>query len=149
DLAGWQHEVWVDCMHLDGPFLAELANVSGDLRWRELAVDLLLSHAHVLQDEAIGLFSHGFDGSTREANHVFWGRGQGWALLGLLDTLLALPADHPEIRQRFVALVDALARCESDSGRWHTVVDVPDTSVETSISAFVALAVGSAIASGI
>jgi unsaturated rhamnogalacturonyl hydrolase len=149
DLAGWQHEVWVDCMHLDGPFLAVLANVSNDCRWRDLAVDLLLSHAGVLQDERTGLFSHGFDDLAGEPNGVFWGRGQGWALLGLLDTLLALPADQPEIHQRLTALVDALARCECASGCWHTVVDVPATYVESSVSAFVALAVGLAITRGV
>lgn len=91
DLAGWEHAVWVDCMHLDGPFLARLSNVSGDARWRELGVDLLLAHARILQDDRTGLFSHGFDDASGRPNGVFWGRGQGWALTSLLETLVALP----------------------------------------------------------
>jgi unsaturated rhamnogalacturonyl hydrolase len=142
DLRGWEHEVWVDCMHLDGPFLAQLALTTGDERWADLAVDLVLSHARVLQDERSGLFSHGFDDATGRPNGIFWGRGQGWALLGLGDTLAALSHTHParqEIAERGRALADGLRRTESARGCWHTVVDVSHTYVEPSVGAFVAL----------
>ena len=150
DLAGWENEVWVDNMHLTGPFLARLGAATGDAHWHDLATDLLLSHARVLQD-ADGLFSHGFNDATGEANRVFWGRGQGWALLGLTDTLAWLPPDHEarrEIGERLGALVDGLARTESAPGLWRTVVDQPETYIESSVGAFVALGVGEAVARG-
>lgn len=152
DLSGWSTEVWVDCMHLDGPFLARYATVGDDPVWSDRAAELLLSHASVLQDDGTGLFSHGFDDLTGHPNRVFWGRGQGWALLGMVDTLAALPRDHPaeaEIVQRARALIDALARHEDGAGRWHTVVDCTRTYLEASISAFVALGVQRAIRSGL
>ncbi len=145
DLAGWEHEVWVDCMHLDGPFLAHLSVVTGEPRFADLAADLLLRHARVLQDERSGLFSHGFDDASGERNTVHWGRGQGWALLGLVDTLHNLPPEHParaEATDRLHALVDGLASTEASPGAWHTVVDAPETYVESSVGAFVALGVG-------
>lgn len=152
DLHGWATEVWVDCMHLDGPFLARYAAMRGDPVWSDLASELLLSHARVLQDDRAGLLSHGFDDLSGHPNRIFWGRGQGWALLGLVDTLAALPVDHPattEIAQRARALVGALARHEDGPGRWHTVVDRTTTYVEASVSAFVALGVQRAIQAGI
>jgi unsaturated rhamnogalacturonyl hydrolase len=148
DLAGWEHEVWVDCMHLDGPFLAALAGVEHDDRWADVGAEMLLSHARVLQDERTGLFSHGFDDASGRSNGVFWGRGQGWALLGLVETLQALPAGHAalgEIAQRLLRLIDGLATCEVLPGAWHTVVDAPDTYLEPSVAAFVALGVGHAL----
>lgn len=148
DLVGWEHEVWVDCMHLDGPFLAHLAIATGDPSWAGHAADLLLSHARVLQDERSGLFAHGFDDATGRANGVYWGRGQGWALLGLADTAEHLSLDHParpEIRQRLAAQIAGLAATEARSGAWHTVVDAPETYLEPSVGAFVALGVGRAI----
>jgi rhamnogalacturonyl hydrolase YesR len=151
DLAGWEHEVWVDCMHLDGPFLALLGQQTNDSARQALAVELLLSHARVLQDDASGLFSHGFDDATGLPNRVHWGRGQGWALLGLVDTLHGLPADHAgteEIRERLTALVAALARNEQETGVWSTVVDQHDSYYESSVSAFVAIGVGRAIERG-
>jgi unsaturated rhamnogalacturonyl hydrolase len=152
DLVGWEHEVWVDCMHLDGPFLAALARVETDERWADIGADMLLSHARVLQDERTGLFSHGFDDASGRANAVYWGRGQGWALLGLVETLHALPAGHAavdEIAQRVLRLIHGLAGCEVLPGAWHTVVDAPDTYLEPSIGAFVAFGVGRALDGGL
>jgi rhamnogalacturonyl hydrolase YesR len=148
DLAGWEHEVWVDCMHLDGPFLALLGRQTNDPARMGLAVELLLSHARVLQDEVSGLFSHGFDDAAGQPNRVHWGRGQGWALLGLVDTLHLLPPDQPgadEILDRLEALVAGLARNEQEAGTWSTVVDRHETYLESSVSAFAALGIGRAI----
>lgn len=151
DLAGWEDEVWVDCMHLDGPFLARLGRLTNDPARIDLAVELLLGHARVLQDEGSGLFSHGFDDASGKPNRVHWGRGQGWALLGLDDTLHAIPREHPgagEIQQRLTALVAGLARCERQPGAWSTVVDRPASYAEASVSAFAALGIRRAIARG-
>lgn len=152
DLREWEHEVWVDCMHLDGPFLTKYGTMTGNDDAVDLGADLLLSHARVLQDEVTGLFSHGFDDATGRRNHRHWGRGQGWALLGLVDTLRELPAAHPdrpEARQRLAALVNGLAATEASLGQWSTVVDHPETYLEPSVSAFVALGVNRAIRSGL
>ncbi len=143
DLHGWEHAVWVDCMHLDGPFLTLLSACTGDRGWAELGGVLLLSHARILQDERSGLFAHGFDDQAGRANGVHWGRGQGWALLGLTDTLDHCP--NAEIAQRLAALVAGLADTEANSGAWHTVVDDSKTYIEASVAAFVALGVGRAI----
>jgi unsaturated rhamnogalacturonyl hydrolase len=150
DLPGWDREIWVDCMHLDGPFLALLAQLDHDHHWADLGAELLLTHGRVLQDERSGLFAHGFDDATGKSNQVFWGRGQGWALLGLVDTLAALPNGHAaagEITQRLLALADGLSHTEAEAapGCWHTVVDAAETYLEPSVGAFVALGVGLAV----
>ncbi len=148
DLSGWEHKVWVDCMHLDGPFLAHLAQETGESAYADRAAALLLSHARVLQDERSGLFSHGLDDATGRPNGVYWGRGEGWALLGLVDTACALPNAHlaqREIRQRLGALIAGMTGNEQASGMWHTVVDHPETYHEPSVGAFVALGVGRAV----
>lgn len=152
DLAGWEHEVWVDCMHLDGPFLAHLGVVTGESAWVEQGAELLLTHARALQDARTGLFSHGFNDATGWPNRVHWGRGQGWALLGLADTAPALPPGSPareEAVQRLAAQVAGLAATEAESGAWHTVVDAPETYLEPSVGAFVALGVGRALRAGL
>ncbi|MGH2533150.1 MAG: glycoside hydrolase family 88 protein [Thermomicrobiales bacterium] len=152
DLAGWKHQVWVDCMHLDGPFLARLAVHLHEPDFHDFAADLLLTHARPLQDERTGLFSHGFNDTEGRANGVFWGRGLGWALLGLVDTAAELPASHrarAEIGQRLIALVAGMAATEAAPGAWHTVVDHPETYLEPSVSAFVALGVGRAVRHGL
>lgn len=137
DLAPWNTTVWVDCLHTDGPGLAALGRPS--------AVPLLLEHLRVLQDES-GLCSHGFDVRRGVANGVHWGRGQGWALLGLVGTL-AHAADA-EVSERLDALLEGLARHEHD-GTWRTVVDDPGAPHEASVSALVAAGVHGGLRDGV
>lgn len=141
DTPGWRWQMWVDCMDVDGPFLAALAQATGESGYFDQAVEELLGYARTLQG-ARGLLFHGFERDCGQ-NGELWARGQGWALMGLVDTLSVLPREHPgwrELHQRLVALVDALAATQDESGLWHTVVDHPDTYLESTLAAMTAYA---------
>lgn len=134
DLPDLGTTVWVDCLHTDGPGL-RLAGHPVE------AVTQVEEVSAALQDET-GLYSHGYDVASGQPNAVHWGRGQGWALLGLTG------ARSERLRPRVDALVTALSRCEED-GRWRTVVDAQDSPVENSVSALVALGVMSGVRAGV
>jgi unsaturated rhamnogalacturonyl hydrolase len=107
DTPGWRHQIWVDCMDIDGPFLAALAVATGEQAYFAAAVDAALGYARTLQDAASGLLNHGHE---RDAglNGAHWARGNGWALMGMVDTLTLLPTDQPgrdELSQRLVRQV--------------------------------------------
>jgi unsaturated rhamnogalacturonyl hydrolase len=147
DTPGWRWQIWVDCMDVDGPFLAALAQMTGDTACFDQAVEELLGYARTLQSEG-GLLFHGFERDCGR-NGQLWARGQGWALMGLVDTLVLLPRDHPgwaELHQRLTALVDALGRLQDESGLWHTVVDHPETYLESTLAAMAAYALREAFA---
>jgi unsaturated rhamnogalacturonyl hydrolase len=150
DTPGWRWQIWVDCMDVDGPFLASLAHATGDERYFDQAVGELLGYARTLQTES-GLLFHGFE---RECgtNGELWARGNGWALMGLVDTLILLPRAHPawaELQQRTVALVDALARAQDASGLWRTVINDSETYLESTLATMAAYALREGIAHGV
>jgi rhamnogalacturonyl hydrolase YesR len=122
DLAGLSTQIWVDCLHTDGPGLVLAGHPAAAAEAVQLGCDRM---QHVT-----GLFSHGFDVGTGNANAVHWGRGQGWALHGL--TAVQSP--------NTARLLDALAKHEED-GSWRTIVDDPAAPIEHSVSALVASAV--------
>ncbi|HEY8454780.1 MAG TPA: glycoside hydrolase family 88 protein [Actinopolymorphaceae bacterium] len=138
DLQAWSSTIWVDCMHTDGPGLLALGHV-------DEAVTYAKEYARVLQ-RSDGLFHHGYDVVSERGNGVAWGRGQGWALLGLVEVAAGTRDD--ELAGRLRQLVDALAEHEMD-GRWRTVVDDPEAPLENSVSAFVAFGVRRAVAHGL
>lgn len=138
DLQRWSSTIWVDCMHTDGPGLAALGRPDD-------AVAYATEYAAVLQRDD-GLFHHGFDVDTGRGNGVAWGRGQCWALLGLVDTLHAVADD--QLHRRLQRLVEALVRHE-DGGQWHTVVDDPAAPIENSVAAYVAYGLARAIRYGL
>ena len=147
DTPGWRWQIWVDCMDVDGPFLAALAQTTGESAYFDHAVEELLGYARTLQTDS-GLLFHGFERHCGQ-NGQLWARGQGWALMGLVDTLSLLPQEHPgwsELHQRLVALVDALGAAQHHSGLWHTVVDRPDTYLESTLAAMAAYALREAFA---
>lgn len=147
DTPGWRHQIWVDCMDIDGPFLTALAQATGDDRYYDQAVEDLLGYARTLQTNG-GLLHHGFERDAGR-NGQLWARGNGWALMGLVDTLIILPRTHQgwgELQQRTTALVEALASAQDESGLWHTVVDDPATCQESTLAAMVAYALHEAFA---
>jgi len=148
DLDLWASHVWVDCLYTDGAFLALLARMTGDHAWEDLACEQTHAYMRVLWDEPRGLFVHGFDVATGRANTVHWGRGNGWAMLGLLDFLRVLRRDHPAwaplasiVRRQITEMVSLQDR----SGHWHTVLDQAQTYLEPSVAAMMAYALPAAV----
>lgn len=152
DLEGWASHVWVDCMYTDGPFLALLARATRTRAWENLACGDTLAYIDVLWDAESGFFYHGYDAAMGRANEVRWGRGNGWALLGLVDLLRFLPSDNPA-RARPAAVVrrqvEVLAGLQDRSGHWRTVLDCPQAYLETSIAAMTAWAIPQAVRLGL
>jgi unsaturated rhamnogalacturonyl hydrolase len=132
--------VFVDCLHFDPPFFAHLAALSGDAALADLAAEQALAHLRLLQDRS-GLVWHFYLEKTCERYGYGWGRGQGWALLGLLDLLERLPAAHAaydELRSALVRLADALAEHQLADGSRRTVASEPASPAESSTAAFAA-----------
>ena len=142
DQPGFRRQIWVDCMHIDGPFLARLGRLTGESAYFEQAAASVLGYARRLQ-QSDGLFRHGWE-SACGANGQLWARGNGWALTGMIDTASELPAGHTalsELRERIALLLAALRAKQDRSGLWHTVVDDDTTYLETTLAAMVAISV--------
>ena len=105
---------------------------------------LLTTYAGKLQ-RPDGLFIHADDGP-----HA-WGRGNGFALLGVTEALTHLPASWAvaiavlEIYRKHVA---ALAKQQSDDGSWRQVVDEPTSYRELTVTAMTTAAMARGVARG-
>ncbi len=131
--------IFVDSMHFDAPFYAALYRVTEKDEYRQLAVETALSQIHLLYDPGDGLFHHFWIERTHRRNGVAWGRGNGWGLLGLVDTLENLPASDPgaqEIRATLCRVIKKIADLQDSGGGWHTVLNDPTSYIETSVAAF-------------
>jgi len=143
--------VFVDCLHFDPPFFAHLGALAGDPALVDLAAGQALAYVELLQDES-GLFWHFWLEKTGRRYGHAWGRGQGWALLGLLDTLRYLPEEHdaaPRLRAALERLAAALAATQEPDGSWAAVAGDPASGPEASTAAFAAAGLAGAIAGGL
>jgi unsaturated rhamnogalacturonyl hydrolase len=132
--------VFVDCLHFDPPFLVALGAVTGDPAWVDEGARQAVGYVRLLQTDS-GLFDHFvLEGSDRTYGPG-WGRGQGWALLGLLDVLDELPpgqACRRELADSASRLIGAMIRLQRDDGHWDVVVGDAASGDETSTAAFMA-----------
>lgn len=146
DLPGWREQIWVDCMDVDAPFLIRLGNMTGNESYIEQGTDEILGYARALQKESgteqDGLYWHGYE-SNCGTNGQQWARGNGWAIMGLVETLKRLPKTHEsrtELTDRLNSLCRALKRFQHPNGLWHTVVTESETYLESTLAVMVAFA---------
>ena len=143
--------VFVDPLHFDPPFLVHLGVLTGSTELVDAGAEQARALVALLQDES-GVFWHFFLERTNERYGLGWGRGQGWALLGLVDVLARLPdghAERPPLLRALVRLADALCATQRGDGGWPAVITDPDSGQETSTAAFVAAGFGAAVAHGL
>tara|TARA_Y100000588_G_scaffold246629_1_gene261046 strand:- start:2061 stop:3050 length:990 start_codon:yes stop_codon:yes gene_type:complete len=144
DMSGWGKQIWVDCIDVDAPFLIRLGNLTGGTKYIKQGLSEILGYTRALQIEgacdAAGLFWHGYDVDCGN-NGQIWARGNGWALMGLVETLKLLPetsSSKQELIERMQGLCLALKRHQNADGLWHTVVTKPDTYLESTLAVMVA-----------
>jgi unsaturated rhamnogalacturonyl hydrolase len=136
--------VFIDCLHFDPPFFAALANAVQDRELMSDAAHQALAYIDRLQDPT-GFFWH-FALEGQEDNFgPSWGRGQGWALLGLVDVIKEIQesrwnkefATQLELLQTAVRrLVNYMLRHQQEDGHWSARVESDNPTHEASTAAF-------------
>lgn len=131
------HQLWVDTLYMACPLLAGL----GSRKDIDDAARQIVLYAKHLQDGKTGLFYHMWDWQTGERSPSLWGRGNGWVLMSIADTMEAMkPGDAQyrqltEIAQR---MAKGLAATQNREGMWHTVLDDPASYPEASATSMFA-----------
>src|SRR3990170_4014464 len=141
---GGPPQLWVDSMFFSAPALVEMSALHGEPHYLEEAVREIEVHARHLLDRDSGLFYHMWDETSGRHTPCLWARGNAWAALSTLAVLAALPADdwrRPGLQAMLRRQMDAVVARQDASGRWHTVIDRPDSYLETSCAAMFCLAI--------
>jgi len=139
--------VYVDSLYGDPLFLWRLGTELDRSDLRALAFELASGHVTSLQDSRSGLMCH-YDGAQPR---IHWGRGNGWAALGLSDLLRAVPSDgdrRDQLAASYQRLVEALAAHQTPGGQWRNVIDDPASYPEASTTALVAAAITQSVRVG-
>jgi rhamnogalacturonyl hydrolase YesR len=115
---------WCDALFMGPPAWVRLSALTGDPRYLEFAVAEWWRTSDYLYDKDAHLYSRDSTYfSKREANgqKVFWGRGNGWVMGGLVRVLQYLPMNHPlrpRFEQQFREMSAALLAAQQPDGLW-------------------------------
>jgi rhamnogalacturonyl hydrolase YesR len=131
---------WTDDMFMATALLVR----SEDGRFLELAGRQLIDYASRLQ-RPDGVFVHAVDGP------VAWGRGNGFAALGLMEALSAMPQTQPP-RARLLAIyrrqMAAMKANQAPDGAWREIIDQPGAYREETATAMLLSAMARGIRLG-
>ena len=123
---------WCDALFMGPTAWMRLYAATDDTRYMDFAVKNWWRTSDYLYDKEEHLFFR--DDSyfqKREANgkKIFWSRGNGWVMAGLVRVLQYLPANHPD-RSKFEAQFKEMAAkilaCQQSDGLWRASLLDPD-----------------------
>ena len=135
---------WTDDMFMASAILSRVGKLPDQGKALDAASDLLVDYAARLQ-RSDGIFIHATEGPFA------WGRGNGFAALGLMETLTALPERHPR-HDALLAIyrrhMTALKAHQSPDGMWREVIDEPGAYREETATAMLLTAMARGIRLG-
>ena len=130
------HEQYSDSVFMGTAIVAQAGALTGERRYFDMA-DRHLRFMQQLDLRADGLYRH------QPATDAAWGRGNGFAALGLALTLSELPPDHPgyaHALQSYRALMAALLPWQNADGLCRNVIDHSGAYPEFSATAMIGFA---------
>ncbi|KAB8310273.1 MULTISPECIES: glycoside hydrolase family 88/105 protein [Rahnella] len=134
-------QMWDDTLMMSVLPLAKIGKLLDRPEFVEEATYQFLVHVQYLMDRETGLWFHGW---TFDGHHNFaqarWARGNSWLTIAIPEflELVDLPENNATRRYLLQVLesqVSALAKCQDDSGLWHTLLDDPHSYLESSATA--------------
>lgn len=116
---------WCDALFMGPPSLAYLSTATRDDKYLNTAVKLWWKTTEFLYDPSEKLFFRDesfFNKREKNGQKIFWSRGNGWVLAGLVRVLENMPKNHPDRKKLILLYQDMVARVaglQQQDGSWH------------------------------
>lgn len=133
-------ELWDDTIFMVGCYLREMYLLTGDEKFINELLHQVEVHRTNLKDEQSGLWYHGWDDDDKNRSNFIcgqkgwsdnpekrsqeiWGRGNGWVVVTLAETVSALPDSLPQ-REKFATylkeMIVSLPELQDEAtGHWY------------------------------
>jgi len=130
---------WCDALFMAPPAMVKLSNVTGDKKYMEYSDKLFHECYDLLYDKEEHLFARdlnyvikGDAKDRREANgkKIFWSRGNGWVMGGLVLVLSELPKDYSVrafYEKIYKEMADKIASLQQADGLWRASLLDPES----------------------
>jgi len=148
---------WCDALFMAPPVFADVAKATGDAKYLTYMDREWQTTTNLLYDRTKHLYSRDatfLDRHEKNGEKIFWSRGNGWVMGGIVRVLKALPADSP-LRPEFAAQLKEMAAemvsIQGSDGLWRPgLLDAGSYLLpEVSGSAFITFALAYGLNEGI
>jgi len=117
---------WCDALFMAPPVYAQMFNITHDVKYLEFMDREYHLTYDFLYDKEEKLFYRDyrfFDAKEKNGRKVFWGRGNGWVLGGLVKILKELPEASQNrffYQQLFSDMCERISSLQDENGYWHS-----------------------------
>ena len=124
---------WCDALFMGPPTWVRLYAATGDEKYLNFAVTNWRRTTDFLYDKDEHLYfrdSSYFKKKEANGRKVFWSRGNGWVMAGLVRVLQYLPMNHPDrprFEQLFKDMSAKILTCQQADGLWRASLLDPDS----------------------
>lgn len=139
-------QAWADTLFMAAFFLLRVGIYNEDKMLIEDALNQYYWHIEYLQDEAKGLWYHGYNNINKDhMSGFYWARANAWAAYTMSQVGKRLPECYlyPKYLEVECALRDQLAALkllQTENGLWRTILDDEESYEEVSASCGIAAA---------
>ena len=116
---------WCDALFMGPTGLAYLSTATGERKYLDTALKLWWKTTDFLYSPEDKLYFRDesfFNKREKNGQKVFWSRGNGWVMAGLVRVLSQLPADHadrPRLTKLYRDMASRIASLQTADGTWH------------------------------
>lgn len=165
-------ELWDDTIFMIGIYLQKMYLWTKDEKYIDELFLQIEAHREKLSDPETGLWYHGWDGDNKnrcnfcgqtgwsknpeKRSNEFWGRGNGWVVVTLAETVLTLDKNHPKRHLAEAYLKEMIRHLpavqDSLTGHWYQLPMRPEQAgnyIESSATAMFAYGILVALQEGI
>jgi unsaturated rhamnogalacturonyl hydrolase len=124
---------WCDALFMAPPAWVRVYTATGEEKYLNFAVNEWWRTTGYLYDTNEHLYfrdSTYFKKTEANGQKVFWGRGNGWVMGGLVRVLQYLPNNHPDrprFEQQFKEMSAAVLKCQQPDGLWRASLLDPES----------------------
>ena len=141
---GRQEWWWCDALFMSPPVLVRLAEATGEQKYNDFMSKMWWDTTDFLFDKQEDLFYRDksfFDRKSPNGKKIFWSRGNGWVMGGLVQVLDHFPKNHPDYQKfetLYLKMAKKIAGLQQEDGLWRPNLADPleYTNKETSGSGF-------------
>ncbi|MFV0472434.1 MAG: glycoside hydrolase family 105 protein [Paludibacteraceae bacterium] len=148
-----QKWTWCDALFMASPVYAKAAEINENSQYLDYMHQEFMDTYNYLYDKEYSLFyrDDSYMGKKeKNGEKVFWGRGNGWVVAGIVQILKEIPETYehrPFYENLLKEMLISLVKYQSKDGFWHASLLDPDSypSPETSATSLITYAIAYAI----
>jgi unsaturated rhamnogalacturonyl hydrolase len=143
--------LWADDLYMSVPFLARMADFSGNEKYLEDAISQVFNFTKYLWNGNKELYYHCYYSDLERNGVAHWGRCNGWVMMAQVHLLNLLPDDHPkreDLIKNLEQQILGIAKYQNGEGLWHQVLDKTDSYPESSCTAMFTYCIARAVNQG-